>query len=120
MTYEVDNREVVKTVRQGDRVTAKVYECDFKVLHEFMIDANRVATSPDLSRIVGGVSPPGGATECGIVVSGIALCPCRGKPEVHAFVVEDASIKASPGFSTSRFSDIAVIFPDIPGGIWLP
>jgi hypothetical protein len=33
-TYKVDNPDVLKTVQPGDRVTAKVYEGDFKVLYE--------------------------------------------------------------------------------------
>jgi Terminase RNaseH-like domain len=60
------------------------------------IDAGRVRDYPDLSRVVVGVDPPGGVTECGIVVAGTALCPCGGKAELHAFVIEDASIKAPP------------------------
>jgi Copper binding periplasmic protein CusF len=36
-TYKVDNPEVLKTVQPGDRVTAKVYEGDFKVLYELRI-----------------------------------------------------------------------------------
>jgi hypothetical protein len=60
------------------------------------IDAGRVQDYPDLSRVVGGVDPPGGVTECGIVVAGVTACSCRGKAELHGFVVEDASIKAPP------------------------
>jgi len=37
MTYKVDNPEVLKTVKPGDRVTAKVYEGDFKVLYELRV-----------------------------------------------------------------------------------
>jgi Cu/Ag efflux protein CusF len=37
MTYKVDNPEVLKTVKPGDRVTAKVYEGDFKVLYELTV-----------------------------------------------------------------------------------
>jgi len=37
MTYKVDNQEVLKTVKPGDRVTAKVYEGDFKVLYELRV-----------------------------------------------------------------------------------
>jgi Terminase RNaseH-like domain len=60
------------------------------------IDVGRVREHPDLSRVVVGVDPPGGVTECGIVVAGTALCSCRGKAEFHAFVIEDSSIKAPP------------------------
>jgi Cu/Ag efflux protein CusF len=37
MTYKVDNPEVLKTVKPGDRVTAKVFEVDFKVLYDLKV-----------------------------------------------------------------------------------
>jgi Cu/Ag efflux protein CusF len=37
MTYKVDNPEVLKTVKPGDRVTAKVFEGDFKVLYDLKV-----------------------------------------------------------------------------------
>ena len=49
-----------------------------------------------LSRIVIGVDPPGGSTECGIVAAGIAPCSCRGEMEQHGFVLADSSLQASP------------------------
>ncbi len=33
MNYTVDNQDVFKKVKPGDQITAKVYEGDFKVLH---------------------------------------------------------------------------------------
>jgi hypothetical protein len=36
-TYTVDNPEVLKTLEPGDRVTAKVYEGNFKVLYELKL-----------------------------------------------------------------------------------
>ena len=51
---------------------------------------------PDLSRIVVGVDPPGGRTECGIVAAGIAPCDCKGTEEIHGFVLDDASLRAGP------------------------
>ena len=36
-TYKVDNPEVLKTISPGDRVTAKVYEGDFKVLYDLEV-----------------------------------------------------------------------------------
>lgn len=50
----------------------------------------------DLTAIDVGVDPPGGATECGIVKGGVAMCNCKGSPELHGFVIGDASKKAPP------------------------
>lgn len=61
-----------------------------------MIDANRVIKAPDLSRVVIGVDPPGGVTECGIIAAGIGSCDCKGNRETHMFVLEDRSAKTSP------------------------
>lgn len=52
------------------------------------IEAGRVTAVPDLERVIVGVDPPGGIVECGIVVAGIA--------NGHAYVLEDASLRASP------------------------
>ena len=37
MPYTVDKPEVLKTVKPGDQVTAKVYEGDFKVLYDLKV-----------------------------------------------------------------------------------
>ena len=37
MSYTVDKPEVLKTVKPGDQVTAKVYEGDFKVLYDLKV-----------------------------------------------------------------------------------
>ena len=37
MNYTVDNEDVLKKVKAGDQITAKVYEGDFKVLHNVQI-----------------------------------------------------------------------------------
>jgi len=60
------------------------------------IEKARVTKVRDLARIVIGVDPPGGATECGIVGVGVALCDCKGYAERHAFVLEDSSLAAPP------------------------
>lgn len=60
------------------------------------LDAGRVRVAPEFTRLVVGVDPPGGATECGIVAAGTAPCSCKGERELHAFVVEDASERAAP------------------------
>lgn len=56
----------------------------------------RVSKHPDLARVVVGVDPPGGVTECGIVVAGRGPCSCRSPEEEHAFVIEDRSLRGSP------------------------
>jgi len=58
-----------------------------------MIEQYRVTSHPDLTRIVVGVDPPGGATECGIVVAGVSKVDGK----LHAYVIDDKSLKASPG-----------------------
>lgn len=54
-----------------------------------MIEALRVTKHPDLVRVVVGVDPPGGATECGIVAAGLGI-------DGDAYVLEDRSLQASP------------------------
>ena len=61
------------------------------------LDACRISRAPEsLIRVVIGVDPPGGATECGIVGAGIAECKCKGSPEVHGFILADESMRESP------------------------
>jgi len=54
-----------------------------------MIDQYRVTANPDLIRVVVGVDPPGGATECGIVVAGDA-------GNSHYYVLDDRSLQDTP------------------------
>jgi phage terminase large subunit-like protein len=55
-----------------------------------LIDSTRVRDAPeDITRIVVGVDPPGGATECGIVVVGKGT-------DGHGYVLEDHSTRGSP------------------------
>lgn len=54
-----------------------------------MIDAHRVVKPPVLVRLVVGVDPPGGATECGIVAAGLGA-------DGQGYVVEDGSLQGSP------------------------
>lgn len=60
------------------------------------LDKGRIRVAPEFTRLVIGVDPPGGATECGIVAVGTAPCSCKGTRELHGFVVEDASERAAP------------------------
>ena len=71
-----------------------------------MIDKTRIATEPeDLIQVVVGVDPPGGATECGIVVAATAMCRCKKRPEKHIFILSDASLLSTPkGWATEVLS----------------
>ncbi len=58
--------------------------------HRMLIEEHRVDKAPDnLTRVVVGVDPPGGATECGIVSVGKS-------PDGHYYVQKDKSVRASP------------------------
>ena len=37
MTYAVDKADVIDKVKAGDQITAKVYDGDFKVLHDVQV-----------------------------------------------------------------------------------
>jgi hypothetical protein len=55
-----------------------------------LILERRVTSYPDLVRIVVGVDPPGGSTECGIVVAGKGV-------DGHGYVLDDKSLLGTPG-----------------------
>lgn len=54
-----------------------------------LLEHAHVHEVPDLVRVVVGVDPPGGVTECGIVVAGLDR-------NGHGYVLEDASLQATP------------------------
>jgi phage terminase large subunit-like protein len=57
-----------------------------------LIDQGRVKAAPEeLNRVVVGLDPSGGRGERGIVSAGIGMCGCKGKTEMHGFVLGDAS-----------------------------
>jgi len=62
---------------------------------------------PDMISVVVAVDPPGGATECGIVTAGKAMCVCKGSPEMHVFVLEDNSDKLGPDAWANRTIEAA-------------
>ncbi len=65
-----------------------------------LVDDTRVAKVPDLLRAVVAVDPAvtnkKKSDETGIIVAGVGMCNCKGKPEKHAFVFRDVSGKYSP------------------------
>ena len=64
-------------------------EADDSLWKRSLIDKTRVEKAPELTRIVVGVDPPGGATECGIVIAGRDR---RGE----FYVISDRSLRGSP------------------------
>jgi hypothetical protein len=54
-----------------------------------LIAKSKVSQIPDMARIVVGVDPPGGATECGIVVAGLGM-------DNKGYVLGDYSLAGSP------------------------
>lgn len=54
------------------------------------LDGLRVNTMPELKRVIVGVDPPGGATECGIVVAALGA-------NGHGYILDDSSLQGSPG-----------------------
>ncbi len=66
-----------------------------------IIEKTRRATAPTVyRRVVVAVDPSGSAKrtadEAGIVVAGLAECSCLGRPDMHAFVLEDLTGRYSP------------------------
>jgi hypothetical protein len=62
-----------------------------------LIDATRVDTAPECDYVVIGVDPPGGATECGIVVVG--------KVREDAYVLADYSMRGTPAMWANKVLD---------------
>ena len=54
-----------------------------------LISRSRVTQYPALVRVVVGVDPPGGKTECGIVTAGLGA-------DGHGYILEDRSLHGSP------------------------
>ena len=61
-----------------------------------MVGNNRISVPESWARKGVGVDPSGGTNEIGIIGAGTAMCHCKGYPELHGFVLEDFSLKASP------------------------
>ena len=54
-----------------------------------LLNKTRVIKPPSFVRVVIGVDPPGGATECGIVVAGLGA-------DKQGYIISDRTLKASP------------------------
>ena len=71
-----------------------------------LIDAARVDHCPQLSRIVVAWDPATTADatsdEHGLLVVGAGACSCKGKPDLHGFVLEDDSAILTPRESCDR------------------
>jgi phage terminase large subunit-like protein len=85
----------------GDKKFTQRFSTTFPALWTWIsIDDKRVRSAPALKRIVVAIDPAVSSTETadetGIVVAGIATCTCRGKPELHGFILDDLSGKYSP------------------------
>jgi hypothetical protein len=64
-----------------------------------VVDGCRISEDkvpPSILKLVVGVDPPGGATECGIIAAGVAMCRCKGTAELHGFVFDDKSLEGNP------------------------
>lgn len=60
-----------------------------------IINGTRVGIAPTMKRIVVGVDPPGGRTECGIVIGGVGH-------DNHGYVLADYSLKGKPEVWANR------------------
>jgi terminase large subunit-like protein len=62
------------------------------------IESKRVTKAPDLSRIVVAIDPSAtsGGDEAGVITGGVGMCDCKGTPELHGFILDDASVQGSP------------------------
>src|SRR5258708_21847078 len=49
MSYAVDKEDALKNIKVGDQITAKVYDGDFKVLHNVQVVPVSGAKGPDKS-----------------------------------------------------------------------
>lgn len=96
---EIVTRDLTALAYRQEIQAEDVNEAPGALWKRATLEANRLNRMPDLIRIVVGVDPPGGSTECGIVVAGIGMCDCKGtgKPELHGFVIEDASTGVGKG-----------------------
>lgn len=91
------SQEALQHIAAGMRTTSyrreilaeELDEVEGAIWQRETIERSRVREAPTLHRVVVGVDPPGGITECGIVVAGRA-------ENNHLFVLADSSLRSSP------------------------
>ena len=75
-----------------------------------LIDAARVDCCPQLSKVVVTWDPAttsdATSDEHGILAVGAGMCSCQGKPDLHGFVLEDASAILTPNESCDRVASV--------------
>lgn len=76
------------------------------------IEATRISAIPDLAQIVIPIDPAATSRdtsdEAGIIPVGKAICHCKGRSEMHAFVFDDVTLRGTPdewgGAAVSAFT----------------
>ena len=65
-----------------------------------LVEKSRITKVPELRRIVVAIDPEGVSTqdsaETGIIAAGVGMCACKGIEELHGFLLEDATLRATP------------------------
>ena len=91
---DVQRRYANTSLGRQELLGDELAEVDGALWKLSIIDPHRIEMPPArLSRVVIGVDPPGGRTECGIVAAGVERKPLGVE---HGFVLEDASAAMGP------------------------
>ncbi len=90
-------KDMTRLAYQQEILAQDIDEVPGALWTQKVIDDYRVSKCPPMLRVVTGVDPPGGVTECGIVVAG------RGR-DGHYYVTRDVSLRGRP----DGWSDIAL------------
>jgi phage terminase large subunit-like protein len=77
--------------------------------HRANIEETRRTKHPTLTRVVVAIDPGTSegedSAETGIVVAGVGPCDCKGKIEIHGFVLDDLTLQSSPqGWATEAIT----------------
>lgn len=99
-------KDMTATAYRQEILAEDVEEAPGALWNRKTIEKYRVEQIPEsLISVVVGVDPPGSTAECGIVVAASGLCSCKGKEEVHGFILEDASLPGAPSVWAGAVSD---------------